>query len=129
MNRRLAVADLPLERFFAKPPKQGQLNVLLIVNPTEDLPGAAAEGKAVAGVLKKQAGRVQLTQLIGRQATVDKVSQALSRADVLHYCGHAFFEGPGPNESGLILAAGMRFTSADLRKITELPARRVRQRL
>jgi CHAT domain-containing protein len=34
---------------------------------------------------------------------------------VLHYCGHAFFDGPGERESGLELAGRERLTLADLR--------------
>lgn len=119
--RRLAVANLPMDRLFARPPKQGKLSVLLIINPTEDLPGAMDEGQKVRSVLQQQADRVNLVALIKDQATVEAVQRELARADVLHYCGHAYFDGPGPKESGLLLAGRKRFTAADLSQVGSLP--------
>ena len=121
ISRRLAVEGVPIERLFAKPPKAGPLDVLLIVNPTEDLPDTEKEAKVVSRILEQSKDRVKLKVLTGPQATRAAVQAALTQADVLHYCGHAFFNGPGREESGLILAGREPLTLADLEKIPSLP--------
>ena len=120
ITRRLLIPGLAFERQFAKPPKKGKLKVLLIANPTGDLDGAADEALAVKKILSLRK-EMELEDLWEREATVENVSAALARADILHYCGHAFFNGPGPSESGLLLAGNVLFTGADLRKISPLP--------
>jgi CHAT domain-containing protein len=121
MSRRLAVRGVPIERLFARPAKAGKLEVLLIVNPTEDLPGTVAEADAVRTILDQQKNRVALTVLTGQEATKQAVQQSLAHADVIHYCGHAFFDGPGADQSGLILAGSEPLTLADLDGMDELP--------
>jgi len=121
ISRRLAVEGVPIERLFAKPPKSGALNVLLIANPTEDLPGTAEEAEALTRILAQSKDRIKLTILTGPQATRAAVQEELARADVLHYCGHAFFNGRGRDESGLILAGGEPLTLEDLEQIPSLP--------
>lgn len=120
ITRRLEVGGLAFARQFAQPPKQGKLKVLLISNPTMDLAGAAEEAKAVLDILK-QSERVEIEFLQEDKATVENVSAALRRADILHYCGHAYFDGRGPEESGIVLAGGLPFTGEALRKIDPLP--------
>jgi CHAT domain-containing protein len=121
ISRRLAVAGVPTERLFARPPKVGLLDVLLIVNPTEDLPGTEVEADAVIRILEQSKERVKLKELRGKQATKEAVRKALGEADVVHYCGHAFFNGPGRDQSGLLLAGREPLTLEDLEKITSLP--------
>jgi len=121
ISRRLAVNGVSSERLFARPPKTGLLDVLLIVNPTEDLPGTETEAKSVKSILDQHQAVVKLTVLKGKEATTKAVQTALAQADVLHYCGHAFFNGPGRDESGLILAGRVPLTLADLEKIPSLP--------
>jgi CHAT domain-containing protein len=121
ITRRLSVRELAVERQFARPPKKGKLKVLLIANPTEDLDGAAAEAEAVKEILKTQSAHLDFEEYWENDATVGNVSAALKRADILHYCGHAFFDGPGPTESGLILAGNVEFTGNELSKIEPLP--------
>ena len=121
ISRRLAVNGVSTERLFARPPKAGLLNVLLIVNPTEDLPGTEAEAKSVKSILDQHQAVVKLTVLKGKEATTKAVQSALAEADVLHYCGHAFFNGPGREDSGLILAGRVPLTLADLEKVPSLP--------
>jgi len=121
ITRRLSVEGLAFERQFAKPPKKVKLKVLLIANPTEDLPGAASEAAAVKEILGSQTDFLTLEEFWEKDATIENVASALKRADILHYCGHAFFDGPGPAESGLLLADHIPFTGEDLAKISPLP--------
>ena len=121
INRRLAVAGVPVKSQFSQPTKKGKLNVLLIVNPTGDLPGTVAESSAVRAILDQQKDRVNLTVLTGEEASKAAVIKALGESDILHYCGHAFFDGPGADESGLVLAGRELLTTADLSGISSLP--------
>ena len=122
ISRRLVVDGVPMERLFAKQPKSGPLNVLLIVNPTEDpnLSAAKKEADAIKSILIQHKQTIRLTELPGKKATVSAVGLALGRADILHYCGHAFFDGGEPDESGLILADD-KMTLANLVNISSLP--------
>jgi hypothetical protein len=117
MSRRLAVPGVPVDHLFARPAKMGRFNVLLVINPTGDLPGAAQEGDAVEAVLKLQKERINLSVLRQGEATKAALLQAIATADVLHYCGHAFFGGPGESESGLLLAGEEPLTLADMRGV------------
>ena len=118
MYRRLAVPGVPIEQLFSRPPKAERFNLLLVINPTGDLAGAAKEGDAVEAVLKNRNDRINLLILREGGATKAALLDAFPTTDVLHYCGHAFFDGPGECESGLVLAGGERFTLADLRRVT-----------
>jgi hypothetical protein len=121
ITRRLVAEGLTFESQTARPAKKGKLEVLLIANPTGDLAGADAEAAAVRKILAPQKERIDLKVLEGNKATVRAVSKALATADVLHYCGHAFFDGPEADRSGLVLAEDKAFTVADLAKVATLP--------
>lgn len=128
ISRRLAVPGLSFERQFARPPTTGPLQVLLVVNPTRDLPGTVTEATALIGRLEslEKKGEVNLTVLRGggekgNEPTPERVAAELAKADVFHYCGHAFFDGPGPGKSGLLLSGRRKFTSKDLCDIPTLP--------
>jgi len=116
MSRRLAVPGVPVEHLYARPPKAERLNVLLVINPTSDLAGAEEEGKVVEAVLEQQPN-VNLTVLRRDEATKAAMLDAFVGTDVLHYCGHAFYDGPGEYESGLLLAGRDPLTLADLRGV------------
>lgn len=102
VNRHLAVEGLDMKKFVAIPPHTGRLKVLLVVNPTSDLENADDEGYAVKAALKDNEA-IELTELWHADATSEAVIEALSKTDVLHYSGHAFYDGPGEEESGLSL--------------------------
>ncbi len=113
MNRRLAVSGVPLAQLFGKPSRTGSLRVLVVVNPTGDLHGAEAEAKTVREILA-QDEHIELVELRGVDATRDRVLKAMAGADVLHYSGHAFFNGPGDDQNGLELHDGA-LTFEDIR--------------
>ena len=102
VNRRLAVLGLRRDQLIARPPKIGRLKVLLVVNPLSDLDDADAEGQLVKEVLDDQE-HIDLVELRHANATREAVLAHLGESDILHYCGHAFYDGPGEEESGLSL--------------------------
>jgi CHAT domain-containing protein len=119
--RRLQVSGVGAEAGLRRPPHIGNLKVLLVENPTEDLPGAKTEAAAVRSALADTG--VELDELQGKEATVGAIMQALTGGsiDILHYCGHAFFEGPGETQSGLLCANKEKLTLKDLRALTTVP--------
>jgi hypothetical protein len=98
------------------------LRVLLVVNPTEDLPGAQDEGRRVARVLARTDARV--TELHGSEATRARLLEEFrsGRYDAIHYAGHAFFDATSPSSGGILCAGGRVLSGADLAALEALPA-------
>ncbi len=121
MSRRYATADLVPARFDAARREQRELGVLLITNPTGDLPGADAERERIVRILAR-VKTVRLTEVNGEAATVARVSAEFEsgRYDVIHYAGHAAFDERHPGEGGLALADG-ELTGSHLSAIGRLP--------
>ncbi|MBC8024804.1 MAG: CHAT domain-containing protein, partial [Steroidobacteraceae bacterium] len=121
LSRRYATADLVPARFDTARRAQRELGVLLIANPTLDLPGAAEERARIATLLGKSRS-ARLVEIVGRDATVARITAELEsgRFDVLHFAGHAFFDEGQPGESGLVLADG-ELSGATLSALRRLP--------
>ena len=96
--------------------------MLLVANPTGDLPGAAAEARALRGLFG--ASDVTCDVLEGRTAGRTRILEALAagRHDVLHFAGHGYFDVGDPGRSGLICAGGDVLRGADLDGLGNLPA-------
>jgi len=62
--------------------------LVVIADPTEDLPGARAEGEALLGVDAQGEGVLRAELLAGRRATVRRALQRLDGARAVHFCGH-----------------------------------------
>jgi hypothetical protein len=121
ISRRYATADLVPARFDAGRREQHELGVLLIANPTGDLPGAEAERARIAHIVGR-AKRVRLTEVVGDAATLARVTAEFEsgRYDVIHYAGHASFDERRPGEGGLALADG-ELTGTHLSALGRLP--------
>jgi hypothetical protein len=121
LSRRYATADLVPARFDAGRREQRELGVLVIANPTLDLPGAELERERITGILGR-ASNVRVTEIVGGSATLARVTAELEagRHDVIHYAGHAFFDARRPGESGLALADG-ELTSTTIAALGRLP--------
>ncbi len=93
--------------------------MLVIGDPTGDLPGALEEAKASAATLAADTNDVKL--LVRDQATSSAVTAALRQADRVHYAGHGVFAGDEGWESSLPLAAGGRLTIGDVLALAPAP--------
>ena len=122
LSRRYASDSLSVARWREDRSHADPLRVLLIVDPTQDLPGAAAEGDALKGLLARRA--VTLDVLEGRDATRSRILAALSSGafDVLHFAGHAFFDARDPGQGGLLCHGKEVLRGSDLDGIGSLPA-------
>jgi hypothetical protein len=122
LSRRYASDALSVARWRDDRVQDTKLRVLLVVDPTRDLPGAAAEGAALAARLSRE--HVQLETLAGRDATRARILAALHAGgfDVLHYAGHAYFDAGDPARGGLVCDSNEVLRGADLATLGNLPA-------
>jgi hypothetical protein len=122
LSRRYTSDALSVARWREDRATADTLRVLLVVNPTQDLPGAAAEGST----LQQQLARRDVTcdVLAGRDATRPRIVAALSTGafDVLHFAGHAFFDARRPDTSGLLCAGKEVLRAEHLASLGALPA-------
>ncbi|MGB7739311.1 MAG: CHAT domain-containing protein [Steroidobacteraceae bacterium] len=122
LSRRYASDTLSVARWREDHAASDPLRVLLIVDPTRDLPGAAAEGEALRQLLGRKS--VTLDVLTGRDATRTRILAALGTGafDVLHFAGHAFFDAREPDKGGLVCDGKEVLRGADLAGVGNLPA-------
>jgi len=122
LSRRYTSDALSVARWRDDYSASDPLRVLLIVDPTMDLPGAAAEGEALKPLLGRKS--VTLDVLAGREATRARIVAALGTGafDVLHFAGHAFFDAREPEQGGLLCAGKEVLRGDDLASLGNLPA-------
>jgi hypothetical protein len=112
-----SVAKWLEKRMFGK-----TLDILLVVNPTEDLDGAEREG-GIVRQLVRDVPEVKVTEVAGKAATRDRLLQEFQSGayDVIHYAGHAMFDSNDPGRSG-ILCSDSVLSGQELAVIGNLPA-------
>ncbi len=120
ITRRLTRSISDPHAVFQRRPTGTQLSVLVIANPGGDLPNAEHEGREVHAFLAAQL-HVRSTLLLKEQADIETVSRAIGEVDILHYCGHGFFDEPGPEASGIQLAHDQWLRPQNLSSIPRLP--------
>jgi tetratricopeptide (TPR) repeat protein len=94
-------------------------HVVVVGDPTSDLPTALEEARAVAAALEEKTGHVRL--LVRDDAASRAVTDALRGAARLHYAGHGVFEGEEGWDSALPLAAGGRLDVSDILSLAPAP--------
>lgn len=99
-----------------------RLKMLIIANPTQDLPEIEA-GTIAEGISKDL---VEIDCISGREANAANILEKLkSQAyDILHYAGHANFDRVNPGESSLILS-GEGMTAGYIRNVLKKPLKLV----
>lgn len=105
LSRQYATANLSVAKWVEARRRDDKLRVLLVVNPTGDLDGAAEEGKRIRELFKDRRDIV-LTEVREAEATRPRLLDYFRSGefDVVHYAGHAFFDPAAPEQSGLICA-------------------------
>jgi CHAT domain-containing protein len=83
---------------------EAKKSLLAVINPTEDLSFAPAEGNTIAALFDP----AQVTRLDGGSATLDAVNKLLQPATrrLLHFSGHGFYNWEEALQSGLVLTDG-----------------------
>lgn len=99
------------------------LSMLLVVNPTEDLEGAEAEGERIQAMLSRRP-EIRLTVLHRKEARRNTLIERFQSGeyDVVHYAGHAFFDPDNRGRSGIICAGEEVLAGADLAALRQLPS-------
>jgi hypothetical protein len=122
MSRRYIAENLSVAKWLEQRRDDEWLDVLLVINPTEDLVGAEKEGKRV-GDLFNARQRVHLTVISGQAATRARLRTEFSsgKYDILHYAGHAYFDPHRPAGSGVVCSDG-NLTGAELVELGNLPS-------
>jgi pimeloyl-ACP methyl ester carboxylesterase len=122
LSRRYTSEGLSVARWRDERVAGESTRVLMVVNPTLDLPGAADEGAALRETLLQSGARVDLLE--GAAATRTRVLREIGSGDhdVLHFAGHGFFDPDDPGASGLVCANGVVLRGSDLDGIASLPA-------
>ncbi len=100
--------------------------------PTPPLPGARAEGEAVADLLEAfnttwahSENRISVERLIGPEmATRTEVLRRLMLRsyDVLHFAGHCSFDPEHPRACGWVFSNGQTLSAKELTRVDRVPA-------
>jgi hypothetical protein len=122
MSRRYVAANLSVAKWLEQRQQGEWLDVLLVVNPTEDLAGAEKEGDRIEKLLGNRK-YVKLSRVNGKTATRARLRSELSSGtyDILHYAGHAHFDPVQISRSGIQCSDGP-LTGAELAEIGNMPS-------
>ncbi|TAK53638.1 MAG: CHAT domain-containing protein [Gammaproteobacteria bacterium] len=123
LHRRYAAEGMSVAKWREQRRRERELRVLLIVNPTGDLPGASAEGAEVARIIASQ-DHATVTRIEGAAATRTRLLAEFRSGgyDAIHYAGHAFFDPEAPAASGILCAGERVLSGADLAALDSVPA-------
>ena len=123
LSRRYAVEGMSVAKWREQRRRAKEFNVLLVVNPTGDLPGAVLEGERVAAMLTRVEG-AGITAIRGADATRARLLAEFRSGDydAIHYAGHAWFDPAAPASSGILCAGGRVLSGADLAAMDSVPA-------
>ena len=123
MTHRYDGGVLSVAKWREEGPGTQGLNVLLVVNPTEDLDGAEREGERITKLFTGLPG-VTLDVLHRKEATRRELLRQfhLGKYDVMHYAGHAFFDPNNRARSGILCAGREVLSGADLAALSKLPS-------
>jgi len=123
MSRRYVADNLSIAKWLEQRRYGPKLDVLLIIDPTENLDGAKAEGKRIQALFDPHASSIKLDVMRGPQARKKDLLErfASGKYDVVHYAGHAFFDPLNPARSGIKCHRGEILSGADLAGVGNLP--------
>ncbi|MGH8130021.1 MAG: CHAT domain-containing protein, partial [Steroidobacteraceae bacterium] len=123
LSRRYAAEGMSVAKWREQRRRAREFNVLLVVNPTGDLPGAVHEGERVASVLAQLEG-AGITAIRGADATRARLLAEFRSGDydAIHFAGHAWFDATAPASSGILCAGGRVLSGADLAAMDSVPA-------
>jgi hypothetical protein len=123
LSRRYAAEGMSVAKWREQRRRAREFNVLLVINPTGDLPGAVEEGERVAAMLTRLPG-AGITAIRGADATRARLLAEFRSGDydAIHFAGHAWFDAAAPASSGILCAGGRVLSGADLAAMDSVPA-------
>ncbi|MBI1313318.1 CHAT domain-containing protein [bacterium] len=132
LSRKYSAENLSVAKWLEERRTDHRIEMLLVVDPREDLPGAREEGEMIQ-MLVTGAGptatalsadsRINVTVVEGAEATWNRLHSEMKsgKYDVLHYAGHAFFDPRDRARSGIICHGDRVLSGADLAGVGDLP--------
>jgi CHAT domain-containing protein/pimeloyl-ACP methyl ester carboxylesterase len=122
LTHRYAAENLSVAKWMEQRLEDEMLSVLLVVDPTEDLPGAEEEGELVEKLFTQVPG-CRLDTLRKSAATRPALLSAFGsgKYDLIHYAGHAFYDPQKPAQSGILCHGDAVLSGADLAGVGKLP--------
>lgn len=123
LSRRFLAATSACSRWNTGGVPDERVNILLISNPTGDLPGAETEAQAIRNALASHS-RFQIDNTLrGSEATRDAILAKLATGgyEIVHYSGHAYFDEDQRDRCGLLCAGDQVLTGKDIAGIAKLP--------
>jgi hypothetical protein len=123
MSRRYTADNLSIAKWLEERRRDKTLQVLLVINPTGDLPAAETEGKRIQELAKTYPG-VSLQVVSRDQATKSALLRLFQSGqfDLVHYAGHAFFDPASPSRSGILCAGRQVLSGRELAGLGNLPS-------
>ncbi len=123
LSRKYEADDLSVAGWLEERRLADKLKILLIVNPTRDLPGAEEEGKRIKTLLGQDPD-VRIDELWREAATWSAVRAGFRSGeyDAIHYAGHAFFDPYKRSRSGILCHGRKVLSGMDLVHLEKLPA-------
>ena len=123
LSRRYAAEGMSVAKWREQRRRAREFNVLLVINPTGDLPGAVEEGERVAAMLTQIEG-AGITAIRGGDATRARLLAEFRSGDydAIHFAGHAWFDPEAPASSGILCAGGRVLSGSDLAAMDSVPA-------
>ena len=113
----ITTASLPRPR--ARRMMDKPLKVLLIADPTANLPQARAEVEQLCALMDGMAN-LDVTLVGGKTVRKLPLLAALQEHDIVHFAGHSFYDPAAPSLSGWQLHEGAS-TAGELSKLTRPP--------
>lgn len=104
LGRRL-MSDQTFEPPHHHPRTAADTRVLIVADPTRDLPAARREGHEVARLLRDKCG-MAVDEFISTPITKKDFLLSLKDYDLVHFAGHASHESNSPDESCLVFEDG-----------------------
>ncbi len=123
MSRRYMTGNLSIAKWLEQRRYEETLSVLLVADPTSDLPSADAEGRRLEVLAQHHPG-VRVTSVRRKYATKAALLKLFQSGefDLVHYAGHAFFDADSPESSGIVCAGGQVLSGRELSGLGNLPS-------
>lgn len=120
--RRFLAENMSVAKWLDQRTQRPDLSILLVVDPTSDLPGALAEGEFLRNFFATLPG-IHVTERFQSQASRKQLLEDFKSGeyDVVHYAGHGGFTPEHPGRSGLYCAGYELLTGTDLSALGQLP--------
>ncbi|HYZ63283.1 MAG TPA: CHAT domain-containing protein, partial [Acetobacteraceae bacterium] len=124
LSHRYVGGVLSVAKWMEERQQSADLSILLVVNPTQDLPGAEREGDRIKAIVNEKLPRARLRELRGADARRSDLLDCFSTGefDVVHYAGHAYFDPANRGRSGILCYNREVLSGADLAALSRLPA-------